>query len=327
MFVMGVLLLMSSTAFANDVRMMTLGDVPYWKDAGDVDTWFGDIANYGDIVWINFMGLNANEFNLTKTEDTFGTYFISIGGDAYPYMNAGGDDLFYSEKVALGYGYALEAATIGVYFQMYESMDLDDDPADFEASVYDFGAGVDYDLGDATNVDFTFMYGKMGDDSDMGFGVRAFYNWKDGVELIPAFMYNSISMGDDSANGMMFGLGFAYTVNEDNSLILGFDYMKTTWTISDVETSWTTMPGFYLGLEHDVNDWLTVRTSGKKDWVKDQDDNESYPFDFTFGFGIHLGDFDLDVAYDESQIFDTFNWFMGGPDGLGVYALQIKYYF
>jgi hypothetical protein len=33
------------------------------------------------------------------------------------------------------------------------------------------------------------------------------------------------------------------------------------------------------------------------------------------------------VAYDESTIFDSFNWFMGGDADLGVTALQIKYFF
>lgn len=310
MFVMAALLLMTSSAFAYDVRYETLGGVPYWKDAGDVNMWYGEIANYGDMVWMNFDGFFGNELNLAKNEDTFGTYFLSIGGDV-------------GEKVGLGYGYSLDVVTLGFFFQMYEN-NADD------KSVYDFGAGLDYDM-DETNIDFSFMYGKSGDDSDMGFGVRAFYPWKDGVEVIPAFMYESASFGDNEASGMAFGLGFAYTVNDDNTLILGFDYMKETATIASVDYEDTVMPGFYLGMEHDVNDWLTVRASGYKAWLEDIDGDadpvETFPFTFTFGFGIHLGDFDLDVMYDESQIFDTFNWFMGGPDGLGVTALQIKYYF
>ena len=311
MFVMAALLLITSSASAYDVRAMTLGNVPYWKDAGDVNTWYGEIANYGDMVWINFDGvLDGSELNLAKNEDTFGTYFLSIGSDA-------------GEKVGLGYGYALDVATLGLFFQMYENNAADE-------SVFDFGAGLDYDMGD-TNVDFTFLYHKSGDDNTMSFGTRAFYPWKDGVELIPAFMFETASFGDDSATGMGFGLGFAYTVNDDNTLILGFDYKKDSVTIADVDTDETTMPGFYVGMEHDVNDWLTLRTSGYKAWFEEvvgsADPINTYPFMFTFGFGIHLGDFDLDVAYDESQLFDTFNWFMGGPDGLGVYALQIKYYF
>ena len=309
MFVMGVLLLMSSSAFAYDVRMMTLGGAPYWKDAGDVNVWYGEIANYSDMVWVNFAGFTGNEFNLTKSEDSFGTYFLSIGGDV-------------GEKVGLGYGYDLEMVTVGVFFQMYEN-NADDE------SVYDFGAGLDYDMGDATNIDFTFLMGKDGDDSSMGFDARAFYAWKDGVDLIPAFMYSKDTVADIEATMMMFGLGFAYTVNEDNSLILGFEYDKVTTADGDIET--TSMPGFYVGLEHDVSDWLTLRTSGYKFWntlaVTGADDVESFPFFFTFGFGIHLGDFDLDVAYDESTIFDSFNWFMGGDADLGVTALQIKYFF
>jgi len=308
MFVMAALLLITSSASAYDVRSTTLGGVPYWEDAGDVNTWFGEIANYGDMIWINFAGLDGNEFNLAKNEDTFGTYFLSIGGDA-------------GEKVGLGYGYSLDVVTLGFFFQMFEGVGDDG-----EDSKYDFGAGLDYDMGD-TNIDFTFMMGKEGDDGDMGFGARAFYPWKDGVELIPAFGYESATDGDDDANAMFMGLGFAYTVNDDNSLILGFDYMKETENIGDDEFTDTTMPGFYVGLETDVNDWLTLRTSGKKSWIKDQDDAEEYPFAFMFGFGVHLGDFDLDFAFDETRILDTFNWFLGGPDGHGVYAVQIKYYF
>lgn len=313
MFVTGILLLMSSSAYAFDVRSQTLGGVPYWKDAGDVNTWYGEIVNYGDMVWMNFNGYpnTLSELNLAKNEDTFGTYFISIGND----MDGGVD-----EKVGLGYGYALDAVTLGFFFQMYANNAADE-------SKYDFGAGAGYDLGDATSADFTFMYGKDGDDSDMGFGARAFYTWKDGVDLVPAFMYNNASIGDDSYTYMMFGLGFAYTVNEDNTLILGFDYVKNSQTISDVDTDQTVMPGFYVGMEHDLNDWLTVRASGRKAWVKDQDDNESFPFMPTFGFGIHLGDFDLDVAYDSDKLFEGFNWFMGGTRVLPVTALQVKYYF
>jgi len=321
MFVMAALLLITSSASAYDVRAMTLGNAPYWKDAGDVNIWYGEIANYGDMVWINFDdALDGSELNLAKNEDSFGTYFLSIGSDD-------------GEKVGLGYGYSLDAATIGLFFQLYEKVDMDVDP-DLEASKYDFGAGIDYDMGD-TNVDFTFMFGKTGDDSDMSFGVRAFYPWKDGVELVPAFSYAKYASGSDDVDditNIFFGLGFGYTVNDDNTLILGFEY--DSWKVynpmthafgNDVE--YTEMPAFYVGMEHDVNDWLTVRSSGEKVWGSDQDDNNNFDFMFTFGFGIHLGDFDLDVAYHESQLFDTFNWFMGGPDGLGVYALQIKYYF
>lgn len=313
---LAALLLMIGSAGANDVRMMTLGGAPYWKDAGDVDMWYGEIANYSDMVWFNFdMGQNntfGSGIQLAKSEDTFGTYFLGICD------NAG----MAPSKVTLGYGYALEMVTLGVYYEMWDGGEED--------TYYDLGFGMNYDLGDATNIDAAFMMGSYGEDnSAMNFGVRAFYDWKDGVTLVPVFGFGSTTVGDDEYTDMMFGLGFAYEVNDDNSLIVGFDYGKYSETVSDVDWEETTLPGFYIGLEHDVNDWLTVRAAGTKCWNKDDSDPvvEDYPFMFDFGFGFHVGDFDLDVAYDESRLFDGFNWFLGGDQNLPVYALQAKYYF
>ena len=318
--VLAAMLLMVGSAGANDVRMATLGGAPYWQDSGDVDMWYGEIANYSDMVWFGFDGgLNGSKISLTKSEDTFGTYFLSISDNADPLVPS---------KVALGYGYALEMATLGVYYEMWDGGEDD--------TFSDMGFGIDYDLGDATNIDAAFFMGSYGDDSAMGFGVRAFYAWKDGVTLVPAFGYSTSTDADDvtgdvDETDMMFGVGFAYEVNDDNSLIVGFDYGKYTYVDDDADVDYelTTMPGFYIGLEHDVNDWLTVRAAGTKGWSKDNSDPEieSYPFLFTFGFGFHIGDFDLDISYDESDLFDGFNWFVGGDEDLPVLAMQAKYYF
>ncbi|MDP6419089.1 MAG: hypothetical protein QGG80_06460, partial [Candidatus Krumholzibacteria bacterium] len=59
MIVTGALLLMVFSASAEDVRSFTLGGAPYWKDAGDVDMWYGEIANYSDMAWVNLDGADS----------------------------------------------------------------------------------------------------------------------------------------------------------------------------------------------------------------------------------------------------------------------------
>ncbi|MDP6669782.1 MAG: hypothetical protein QF492_07750 [Candidatus Krumholzibacteria bacterium] len=308
MIVTGALLLMVFSASATDVRSATLGGAPYWKDAGDVDSWYGEIANYSDMAWVNFDALDgdgdpdATSLAMTKSEEGWGSFYLGIGNGA-------------ADKLTIGYGYGLEMATIGFVYDMYDAGD---------DSKFDFGFGIDYDMGD-TNVDLAFDYGKDVDASSMGFAFRAFYAWRDGVTAVPVFAYGTTDDGADyTTTGMYFGLGFDYAINEDNSLVLGGNY--SNWSDSD-DASSTTMPGFYAGIEHDLYDWLTVRCAGTKSWDKDQDDTASYPFGFVFGMGLHVGDFDLDVAYREGALFDAFNWMLGGPGELGVYAVQMKYYF
>ena len=68
-----------------------------------------------------------------------------------------------------------------------------------------------------------------------------------------ALMYANLNTGEEYP-----WLAESYEVNDDNSLVVGFDYGKYSETVSDVDWEQTTMPGFYVGLEHDINDWLTA---------------------------------------------------------------------
>ena len=93
---------------------------------------------------------------------------------------------------------------------------------------------------------------------------------------MPAFEFSSMeSPLNFTTTSFALGLGFAYTVNEGNDVVMGVNYQNMTLknesaadtlggVLPDTETSSTIMPGFYIGTQHEFTDWLELRAAASK---------------------------------------------------------------
>jgi len=218
---------------------------------------------------------------------------------------------------------------------------------------------------------------------DMNLRGRVFYNWTDMITLVPyvgfrmsEFNYttandscNSLKFGMYGLKGMEFNFGIATNmmVNEDNMIVMAielFNYTKvepSEYVYSedlmpegysyDEEFSAhkRVMPGFILGLESDVKDWLTFRTGctkmlnayGGEHTVKasmegnaaestDELSWDDAPFEWYLGLGFHVGDFTIDCLVDKSVPFSMGYWLTGneyGSEGAPIYRISALYAF
>lgn len=245
------------------------------------------------------------------------------------------------------------------------------------------GAGVRFDLGDKAYTDLAFDYnmasftdrnsdfsgyGEVSQDANAMIDVRGrmFYQWSETVTLVPyvAFGTYDFSLKADSAldwkdsyfgnKGMMFkiGVGANVKINENNLLIFAvepYDYYRTEPSdpptgITYKETK-TYMPTFYLALESDVKDWLTLRAGCHKDFYKSQtkltteadhtsETNTSIgsDFDFFMGLGFHVGDFDIDALVNPDLPFKVGYWLTGysewnNYEDVPIYRISTTYHF
>lgn len=353
-----LLMLVSSAAMAfapypNPVRVYTLsgGDSfnsNFILDSNDAYSWFGRIYRNADHLRVTWEPRGeAQGLGFIKSEQTYGAYMLHLqsGNTTFDRQLEGEFNHF-----TLGYGYAFESFDIGlVYNRQGASADIDEGGARAEVSeTYNaFGAGITYDMSDQTAFDFSFMFVTGSEDDGVaedpeddfettGFGVgaRAFYAWREDVTLIPVFTFNSYTDSysdiDDENKGTAFaaGLGFDYTINEDNDLylFLSFQSMKDeeTYEIGGEtytdEFTTTAMPGIGAAVEHELTDMFTIRMGATKNWVKEEetfdaadttDEYKSYPWMFTFGMGIALGDWVIDLELNQDWMYQAGYWFHG----------------
>jgi len=190
---------------------------------------------------------------------------------------------------------------------------------------------------------------------DMNFRGRVFYNWTDMITLVPyvgfrmsefdyAYEDEECAGWDDydmyGMKGMQFNLGIAANmrVNEDNLIVFAIEPFKYTKMEpvryyedpEDAENDFDgefsgyerTMPGFILGLESDVRDWLTIRTGCTKmlttmggEYTEGDETGEATwddaDFDWYLGAGFHVGDFTIDCMIDRDVPFQMGYWLTG----------------
>ncbi len=360
--------MMSSTAmgfedFPFSVRLETLaGGQPlmyhFWTDSEEVYEYPGSLPLYSDMVTWSFRSSgyygessDAHSFSLAKSEEGYGTYFVGLHrGYTLPDRQTDGE----WNNTTFGYGYPMESMNLGVIYNRQGGSEKTGDTELSETWNY-LALGVDYDLNDETNVDASFIYrsgkaddGDSGTDdmevSGMGFMGRAAYAWKDDVAVVPiaGFMTGEEKEGSDSEKwtAMYAGLGFGYTVNEDNVVAFGAAYAseKTSWTgqADGDEESTTIMPGFYMATEHEFTDWLTLRGGATKVWSTSKDtpaegdasEAKIYPFGFSLGAGIAMGDWAIDLGLNTGWLYNFGYWLHGNSSSSGpISMLQVKLFF
>lgn len=358
LMIVGVLLMMSTAAiaqpedFAYNVRLWTLsgGDdfaTHYWNDSGHVTMWFGELGNYTDMLSIGFdPGDEINAISLNKSEKSFGAYYIALQEGMYDYM---GDYDEYNH-FTLGYSYAMEAMKFGVLFNRQNMSETDGDD-EYKDAYNSFGLGLDYDFSDEVNIDATFAYSSYswenpaddGDGNGMMFGARAFWAYQDDITMVPVFMFRTAEWQEDYKDtDFGFGLGFDYTVNDNNHIILGAKFAQAKSEMPNGpdtdEYTTTTMPGFSVAVEHEFFDWLELRAGASKNFNKekyspgadgaDETEDMCYHFNYSFGAGIQVGDWAIDLELNPEALYQMGYWLHGYEDGEEpIWAIQASLFF
>ncbi len=304
----------------------------YYFDVGGMD-WMNSSAftSWLDTKWMLLYGYEINED-------------ISIG---VKFIRASENRTYDEDTLALEDKRAY--TTIGASFRMEASEDL-----------Y-FDLGFDYTMASRTDNMSTGMggfpesvfedpCGEITEDPgyDMNFRGRAFYDWTDMITLVPYVgfrmsEFDYVYEDEECAGwdtypmlglkGMQFNLGIAANmmVNEDNLIVFAVEPFKYTKVEpvryhDDFDGEFSayerTLPGFILGLESDVRDWLTVRTGCTKMLTSvggEMDDGETTAeatwddpdFNWYLGLGFHVGDFTIDCLLDRDVPFQMGYWLTG----------------
>ena len=134
------------------------------------------------------------------------------------------------------------------------------------------------------------------------------------------------------------GVGINYHINANKLLVASIemfglyqDKVKEKRSgEDDYETTITTMtfPAMALGLESRIDSWLTGRFGAAQVYqlLKDKSDpsgteptevtTRSSEFKATFGLAVEMGNFSLDIAFNEGLLFDGPNFISGTEDNL-----------
>lgn len=102
------------------------------------------------------------------------------------------------------------------------------------------------------------------------------------------------------------------------------------------ETTYTAMPGVACAVEHELTDMFTIRMGASKNWwtrkstsdsesfddpetgdnvpygaTESENEDSDYPWQFTLGMGIAMGDWVIDLSLNESWLYSAGYWFHG----------------
>ncbi len=366
LFITGVLLMlmcsvaMARQGFSTPVRVATLagGDSfngNFFNDSNGIYKWYGRIYRNADHARVTWTGSTNNSFGLVKGEESYGTFMVHLqkGFTGSYKVDEPADEY---NHFTLGYGMPFGGMDWGVSFnrQNYTSTMGDVEYTDAYNTI---GIGASWDMDDETLIDFVFqMISGSEDDgvdedpeddtdySQMDLGARAFRQVRDDLTVVPAFWFMSAedSNADMKAGFMGVGLAFDYSVNDGNDVVLGFSYQKSTTEAGDpaVEESNTSMPGVFLALEAELTEIFTARMGASKNFVTYDngleadaglEEKTTYPYGFTLGLGVGLGDWVIDLELNQTWLYDIGYWVHGTTNAnVGqspIAKIDIKYWF
>jgi len=185
---------------------------------------------------------------------------------------------------------------------------------------------------DDTNADTTTYTFESTGGTEIGVGLRGFIPWGYDAVLVPRLGFSTFSSGweendnttitqsDGDFSTMILSVGAAlnYTVMEDGIISVGLGVDLNTET-DELDTSATSedkrmvMPEVTIGAEIPAFDWMVLRTGVTKQFVKHTvntngdevvtSDNEGNDLFVSFGAGLTLGDFELDMSISEDFLF------------------------
>ncbi len=254
-------------------------------------------------------------------------------------------------------------ARLSLAFDSYKQDSTATDVGDDESAHYvNLGLGLSSDKMDA-GVYIEMPSIKSDEDNGLedkfsgsGFGgvFRAFMG--DETQLVPIGLINLASTTYEqtvnnvtskvkfSNMNLALGAGVNYNINENSMLVAAVEAIGMSKFKSEVgggtETNITTMdlPGLYLGAESQINKWLTGRmgavqvmqsttTKTKPQGSPESKTSERFKqFNVTFGVGVDLGDFTLDLSFNEGLLFDGPNFISGTTETIAD-KISITYEF
>jgi hypothetical protein len=144
------------------------------------------------------------------------------------------------------------------------------------------------------------------------------------------------------------GLGVNHQLNENNLLVMAVelfgmqkskqDFSDSSGSLGTADTTLSTLPGFYMGVESKIKPWLTGRLGVAQVYqsLTGKEKPEGLPetkstrrqsqYKVSFGLGISFGDFILDAAINEGLFFDGPNFISGGVNAMAN-KLSVTYKF
>lgn len=186
-----------------------------------------------------------------------------------------------------------------------------------------------------------------------GFGVsgRFFLGPENGIQYVPLVILNNLTTTFDQGSTdtdisnlhFTLGTGLHYQVDEKNLVVMGIEWFsmdqeeRDTPGQGNIKLTQTNLPAFYLGGETLPKSWLAVRLGGTYRYMQTR--SESSPsngakvtntfrdanFDFTFGLGVVLGNFQLDLDINDRFLFQGPDFVSGqGGNQFGDFANRLS---
>jgi hypothetical protein len=224
-------------------------------------------------------------------------------------------------------------------------------PALDESATYlEFGGGFSSDNIDASlSFELPKIKSEMGNLTDewSGTGInvmgRYFYELNEQMQAVPTLEFgtSSTSRKTDQAGGLPqletdfsvlslnAGIGLNYQLNKDNLIVLAVDpysILKVTTDIKDVGetiTTTTTFPRLYLGVEAKIKDCLIGRVGANRAYQTRKTETkpaqgdafetsfQTSLYNVSFGLGIKLGKFLIDLDINDGMFFEGPNLISG----------------
>ena len=309
---------------------------------GAVDT----PINKFDVAW----GYDVNEDLAVGVAFTYSSWMYETTFDYT--TEIGGDDYFRDDEMTSDNSFMTIGA--GATWSNGEDMTAD---VQFTIGMASFEGEGTMITGRET-VDTTTTSFALEDDNSMALDVAArfFYDWKEGVTVVPVVEYSqseyvvAVAEGSDAfprtsveidaygtglkTTHLQVGVGLDIDVNQDNTLLFAVEYSQINYEYADMFLTFDTgmmdfegeavegelkiknMPTFRLALETAINSWLTTRIGATKSLQKTTDEWTSVYTEDPFS-----GE-DSEESGTEEYTSGAFNgeWFMGDDFGwyLGV---------
>jgi hypothetical protein len=196
----------------------------------------------------------------------------------------------------------------------------------------------------------------------LGLNTRLFFESHRRLKFIPLVLLNGYKIKEDeqvivddvkdfvkrnhSIYNVALGLGLNYEISDKDLFVLGvegFGYSCNRIKAGEVEYDEQVqiekiIPGIYMGVESHITKWLIGRFGATQinkqtttqtkagDTVIFQEQSVFTQFRLTFGLGIQLGNFLLDLSLNEGLLFDGPNFISGSMEPI-AHRLSLSYNF
>lgn len=371
--ILGTLTLLSSTVFATETRVMSMGNIgPFIRDNSNIFYFPSTILQYSNQAVAE---LRSKE---DKDDYSIGIH-LPISGDAVlgVYLNepvslpisysSFASHVELTTAMTLIAGTKLQNFDLGLAFTMASDSWKDENSSvKMEESVrfYNLTAGISNPNMDvAVTLEFPGVSAKQDPDetswSGFDFGVQGRYFMKksDILELVPlgylGIGSSSYEQKESSSkyerNGntldLSLALGINYQLGGNNIAVLGLEFFGLSKDVDEIKDgpkytdTWTTLPAIFIGVESYLKPWLVTRIGANQEYYSytskyepaeggestESTSSDSY-FDLSFGFGIEMGGFVLDAAFNENLFFDGPNFISGQSNSI-AHRISLIYKF